>query len=483
MGKYKKPLSGSIFVSCLALVFILTAIISSIGYSWFKYGMISQYESYIGDVINLVKRHVDIEDIDNCLSSGVESEKFREFTRFLDEVRQSHSLDSLVISRPVKENDKYEIINIALGLYENERGGEAIRPEMPVPGLGDKIGYLFSQDVLPVIYENFVTNKTILYTRTPSAFGTSYVASCTINDKNDSPSVLVTTGLPMTLVTAVLSKYLVSEVFTAIILCAVVIVLMMMWLRKRIIQPLNSIEDAANAFEVLCRSETNPDNIVLKIPEIKTGDELEALSVTLSRMSGNVKKYVDDLVKSAVRMNNLEHNLDESQQKAQQLEKLATKDSLTGIRNKTAYDEEVKKVTWELEDGNKKFGVAMIDLNYLKRINDTFGHEKGNFAIINLCKLVCTTFAHSPVFRIGGDEFAVILKNTDYENVELLVEQFNGKLSTIWDAEELEPWEKTSAAIGYALFDENIDTCYDNVFRRADKAMYERKKEMKAVRE
>ena len=79
--------------------------------------------------------------------------------------------------------------------------------------------------------------------------------------------------------------------------------------------------------------------------------------------------------------------------------------------------------------------------------------------------------------------YLVILKNTDYENVELLVEQFNGKLSTIWDAKELEPWEKTSAAIGYALFDENIDTCYDNVFRRADKAMYERKKEMKAVRE
>ena len=49
--------------------------------------------------------------------------------------------------------------------------------------------------------------------------------------------------------------------------------------------------------------------------------------------------------------------------------------------------------------------------------------------------------------------------------------------------EELEPWEKISGAIGYAKFDKESDSSYDNVFRRADKAMYERKKEMKAMRE
>ena len=187
-------------------------------------------------------------------------------------------------------------------------------------------------------------------------------------------------------------------------------------------------------------------------------------------------------IKSAVKVDSLERNLDETQQKAEQLEQLAIKDSLTGIRNKTAYDEEVKKIIWEIENGNNEFGVAMIDLNFLKHTNDTYGHEKGNYSIIILCKLVCNIFSHSPVFRIGGDEFVVILRNRDYKNIDALIAQFNSELDRIAGNDELAPWEKISAAIGYARFDKNIDTCYDNVFRRADKAMYERKKEMKAAR-
>ena len=125
----------------------------------------------------------------------------------------------------------------------------------------------------------------------------------------------------------------------------------------------------------------------------------------------------------------------------------------------------------------------MIDLNYLKRINDTFGHEKGNVAIIKLCKLVCEIFVHSPVFRIGGDEFVVILRTSDYENIESLISKFNKELDLIEKTEGLSPWEKTSAAIGYAIFDESSDTGYESVFCRADKAMYERKKAMRAGRE
>lgn len=66
----------------------------------------------------------------------------------------------------------------------------------------------------------------------------------------------------------------------------------------------------------------------------------------------------------------------------------------------------------------------MIDLNYLKLINDNFGHDKGNIAIKKICNIVCVTFKHSPVFRIGGDEFVVILENEDYDNIHTLIKQF-----------------------------------------------------------
>ena len=65
--------------------------------------------------------------------------------------------------------------------------------------------------------------------------------------------------------------------------------------------------------------------------------------------------------------------------------------------------------TWD-----EKVEQDFIDLNNLKTINDTYGHDKGNIAIMKLANMICEVFSKSPVFRIGGDEFAVILFKKDY---------------------------------------------------------------------
>ena len=195
----------------------------------------------------------------------------------------------------------------------------------------------------------------------------------------------------------------------------------------------------------------------------------------LSNQTADMIQELDDY------MNNLRKTTAELSQTREQVSiesELARKDGLTGIRNRNAYEEEIKRLTLEIENGRARFGFAVVDVNYLKRINDTYGHEMGNVTIRTCCALVCKTFAHSPVFRIGGDEFAIILQNEDYEQAEKLVRQFNESL----EQTDGEPWEKISAAIGYALYDPKKDNCVENVFGRADKAMYRRKREMKALR-
>ena len=122
----------------------------------------------------------------------------------------------------------------------------------------------------------------------------------------------------------------------------------------------------------------------------------------------------------------------------------------------------------------------MIDLNDLKRINDTYGHEKGNEAIIRLSEMVCDPFKHSMVFRIGGDEFAVILLNKDFRNRDALVVQIEGALNGLRRNNTLPLWEQISAAIGLATYDPEKDTSIEDAFRRADTRMYENKKRMKA---
>ena len=207
------------------------------------------------------------------------------------------------------------------------------------------------------------------------------------------------------------------------------------------------------------------------------GDEIAELSMRASEMIRELENYMRNLVETTKK-------LGEAQEQAAAMNALANKDALTGIRNKTAYDKEICRVERELaKDKNKQFGLAMVDLNFLKRINDTYGHDQGNVAIKKLCHLVCVVFKHSPVFRIGGDEFAVVLENDDYVNVDDLVSAFNLKLDEMCADETLEPWERISAAIGVACYDPQADSSVESVFKRADKAMYEQKVKMKAVRD
>ena len=117
----------------------------------------------------------------------------------------------------------------------------------------------------------------------------------------------------------------------------------------------------------------------------------------------------------------------------------------------------------------------MIDMNDLKQINDTFGHEQGNEAIIRLANLICDIFMHSPVFRIGGDEFVVILEKNSYEERDVLVTDFLEANDALRNDTSLHEWERVSAALGMAVFEPDKDTSFNDVFQRADSAMYEHK--------
>ncbi|MGN0674408.1 MAG: diguanylate cyclase domain-containing protein, partial [Oscillospiraceae bacterium] len=103
---------------------------------------------------------------------------------------------------------------------------------------------------------------------------------------------------------------------------------------------------------------------------------------------------------------------------------LAYTDSLTGINNNTAYLRDIAALKNDIEKGTADFAVAVIDVNGLKHINDTLGHGKGNELIIAVANTSSDVFGHENTYRIGGDEFAVLMKNTGAEECRRLAEKF-----------------------------------------------------------
>jgi len=167
----------------------------------------------------------------------------------------------------------------------------------------------------------------------------------------------------------------------------------------------------------------------------------------------------------------------EQEKNLQSAERMARLDELTGIKNKNAFAEFTETFDRRIKSGkqNFNFGIVICDVNDLKKINDTRGHSFGDEAIQRTSRLICDIFKRSPVFRIGGDEFAVLLTDSDYDNRDNLLKKLH---------EESQYNKRTRSgpeiASGLTVFNPETDKDFSTVFKRADKAMYENKNELKS---
>ncbi len=158
----------------------------------------------------------------------------------------------------------------------------------------------------------------------------------------------------------------------------------------------------------------------------------------------------------------------------QRATELASRDALTGVKSKRVFVE--AELMWDeriAAEADIAFAVAVFDLNGLKHVNDTLGHAAGDDYIRMASAAICGVFQHSPVYRIGGDEFAVIMTGGDYEQRAQLIERFRSSNVERADAGAV------VVACGAADYLPGTDTRFQDVFERADADMYESKRSLK----
>ena len=163
---------------------------------------------------------------------------------------------------------------------------------------------------------------------------------------------------------------------------------------------------------------------------------------------------------------------------ASKLEIYVYRDKLTGLRNPAAYiskNSELDKQAKVMPD--LKYGVVLFDVNFLKKINDNYGHQAGDQLIRHAARAICKVFEHSPIYRIGGDEFVAILENEDYDNREKLLTRFDERIAL----ETFKLGEETvhiSVARGLAVYEKGMT--FADVAKKADGEMYHHKAAIKA---
>ena len=223
--------------------------------------------------------------------------------------------------------------------------------------------------------------------------------------------------------------------------------LFLMLYTRRITKPLEQLTEAAEQVD-----KGNYDFT----PSYNKDDELGRLTRSFKNLSDNVKAHISDLSGQVFI------------------------DALTHIKNKGAFSQVIEELQENLNSGNKntEFAIGVFDCDSLKVINDRYGHDKGDLYLKTASRTICDVFKHSPVFRMGGDEFAVILKKEDFCNMEALLKHFDEVTDEI-NASAAEPWKQVHISKGFAVFDPTEDTTVIEVIQRADKLMYGNNNERK----
>ena len=238
------------------------------------------------------------------------------------------------------------------------------------------------------------------------------------------------------------------KILFVVLLLAVLFSLIVIFIVRRIVYPLKTLTDASLKL-------SNRDYDV-EIVHSNTY-EIKLLSTAFENMAMHLKEH----------------------EKLQHL--LAYRDSLTGLRNTNSYWAWITDFDKEIETKEIVFGVIVLDINSLKETNDRYGHDVGNKLIVSAAHIISSIFKRSPVFRIGGDEFAVILQNRDLDEMEELFMKFDEECrnKSIETEKENIP---VSIAKGFARYNSQKDTNFMDVFNRADDAMYDNKREIKGLK-
>ena len=190
------------------------------------------------------------------------------------------------------------------------------------------------------------------------------------------------------------------------------------------------------------------------------------------RLSGDeVEQYI------VIGISNVDAQIRREQVYAEDLKRAknaALLDALTGVKSKLAFTNAEKDINTNIElNRQRPFAVAVCDVNGLKAINDTQGHKAGDEFIKQASTIVCNMFKHSPVYRVGGDEFVAILQGSDYREREALRSQFEENNRNNRDGGGI------VIACGISEWDVIAEEPFEAVFERADAAMYENKKRLK----
>ena len=470
MGVNKKPLNRSVTIGSTVFLVLLALILSIASFLSFRQSMYERFKEQMSDTLYYMDSHIDHDDLAQCVRTKQRSEKYEALHDFVDDmyVNMNYHYVYIVASEP--REDGYAIVDVVTGLApEDYDVGEG-----ELYYLGVDLSDQYDESTRRRFHE--ITERGELAFFEEAWEGElDYTGALPLKDSSGEVFAVACVDLSVGFIRSTLLTHTAMHILLVLLMGVIFIHFFLNWMARNVIRPIEALERCVTSFARVSHEQKDPNKLDYQPPVIHTDNEVESLSNAVTQMACDLKAY-------AVSMMRAESEVETMQNQMDRIGLIAYQDSLTRVKNKAAYMKTKNMLNRTILTCTAKFGIVMIDLNHLKRMNDTYGHKHGDSYIVASAQLICDVFSYSPVFRIGGDEFVVVLEGRDYDNRDTLVNRLMERFRKLSNDDSLQPWERLSAAIGAAVYTEN-DHTVDAVFKRADERMYANKKAMKGGRD
>ena len=451
-SKFIRSLRTKMIFNLLTITVLVTFSISAISYTIFRATIISDREKIADGIASMIVAEIDTRRVDEFLEKGHKAAGYNDVEWKLRRIRASNSDIKFLYVYKIEEDGCHVVFDLETADVEPTQPGDieefdesfmsyvpdllAGRPIPPIKN-NDTYGHLLT--VYKPVYDT--------------------VGNCVCYAGIDFSMDMIDDYVEL-FIARIIALFSGALVF--------IVALVLTFVENNIILPVNTMAHCAKNF-AYDSEEARERNIEhIKALDIKTNDEIENLYSAFVKTTEDSMHYFENFKRAKL--------------EAAVMDELAHKDAMTGIKNKAAYNKDTAKLEKDIAAGVAHFCIIMIDINFLKKINDTYGHERGDEYLINACKLVCEVFGKDNVYRVGGDEFVVILDGDKVSTCEDKVSYLRAMIEKLRADDKLQAWKKVSAAVGVAYYQSGVDKNSEEVFKRADSDMYKNKLAMKAVR-
>ncbi|MBO4916056.1 MAG: diguanylate cyclase [Oscillospiraceae bacterium] len=464
MPQCKKPIGRSMLIFGSFFIVILCILMSIQSAGMLKRALLRHYNAHMSDVVTYIEHSVDIDDLQQCLRTRTPSEKYNQLQQQLNTMVDDYELLYLFIALP-KDDGSRSFYSVCTATSKAER--EAGEEDFPI--MLDAAEFYTPEQLQPYFDAINKPGEFSVFTVESVDYGHTHTVCKPLVASDGTTVGLICAEVEHSDLHRTINNYVISSIALIILICVVFAFAGYSLLKKVIVAPLRSLEIRAREFAENSRGKRDLNELTFNTPDIHTENEIQSLSEAITQMAEDMKVYVSDILTA-------EQRAETAEGEAYDLSRIAYEDSLTKAKSKVAYDERKVELDKAIKDGSAEFAVVMVNLVDSKRVDDIFGTEAGRKYIVSGSDLIRGVYPFAPVYRIGDNDFAVILDGQDYARRDELFAELSKRFDEAKDDEQREPWTRCIGVFGMTEFIKDADETADQVCRRAEMILFRNKR-------